>query len=295
MLANVASPAYSSQMVVSDLSNENAGKFVELDEVNVCCVQRTLSDPLTMSWRDQPADVCVAVDYAGGMGAETALQQILDLVDDSHGRQQVLQELITLGTWFQALMGCSAVNTRLEIMDQKLRCPLYHTDKVSCRLSVSFYGPGTQYLAEENLRRSALLPWSRNGKTLAEINAAVERPNTVHQVSVCASMPLLCLLVVCWSFSDAGVWMLAHGGEVSFRNPACLTLDLCFAGGRRRRGSCDERGSVAASQGPILIQAIQALSRPGCCTQVPAIRGPASAAHDGPAVAKHPQTHFVLL
>ena len=119
-----------------------------------------------------------------------------------------------------ALMGCSAVNARLEIMDQKLRCPLYHTDKVSCRLSVSFFRPSTQYLAEENLPCSALLPLNRNGKTIAEINAVVERPNTVPQVNVCASVPLLCLWIACWSILDAGLWMPARGGGVPFRQHA---------------------------------------------------------------------------
>lgn len=175
--------ARTSQLIVSDF--EKAKTFVKLDHFNICRMQRCIPDALQDAWSQLPAEKSVAVNYLGSSGEsepEEALSAILGMAAVG-SEDVVLEELVHLGRWFQELVGAKAVNTRLEIMDQKLRCPLYHMDKVALRLSVSYVGPGTQFLPEEDVRRAAMLPWVRRGKTLEEINDAVQRPACAPQVA----------------------------------------------------------------------------------------------------------------
>ena len=149
--------ARTSQLIVSDF--EKARTFVKLDHVNICRVQRCIPNALQDAWSQLPVDTSVAVNYLGSSGeleVKEALSALLGLAAVG-SEDVVLEELVHLGRWFQELVGAKAVNTRLEIMDQKLRCPLYHMDKVALRLSVSYVGPGTQFLPEEDVRRAAMV------------------------------------------------------------------------------------------------------------------------------------------
>ena len=182
-----------SRMVATDL--EDARDFADLDDISICCIPRPdLPGALGQSWRDEAADVSVELDFLGGDAAK-ALQPLLDLTAPGANRELVLEEFETLGTWFQGTMRCAAVSSRLEIMEAEkrgLRCPLYHTDKVSCRLSVSYCGPGTEFLLEKDLRRTSMLPWMRRGQSLEDINAAALGAKSTPQVCmanrVCNSM-----------------------------------------------------------------------------------------------------------
>ena len=158
-----------------------AGQFLESDDVNICCIRRPIPDALSAAWSCDPKEASASVDYLASPAA--SLEPILALVADESSQGLALKELTTLGSFFQKLLNCRAVETRIEIMVSKTRCQLYHTDKVPMRLSVSLLGPGTEYLPEEDLQRYAMLPWKRRGKTIDEINEMMVRPSKKAKIA----------------------------------------------------------------------------------------------------------------
>ena len=130
--------------MVSDF--DSARQFVDQDDINICCVQRQISEEFSDAWLELPSEVTVVVDYLQGATVQKsmeplipsaiALRPILDKA--SPGMQEaVMAELLQLGTFFQQLLHCKAVETRLEIMDAKV-WTVYQAQCVLCiRMSSS--------------------------------------------------------------------------------------------------------------------------------------------------------------
>jgi len=172
----------SSHRAAADLGSARA--ILELDHVNVCCVQRAIAAyPSASAWSSLPQESSASVDYLDAEARLSSLTPILVPLDDDSWRGAVREEIVELGAWFQETMACRAVETRIEVMMGKTRCQLYHTDKVPLRLSLSLCGPGTEFLPEEALDRSAMLPWRRRGKTIDEINDAMVTRSSSSQVA----------------------------------------------------------------------------------------------------------------
>lgn len=64
-------------------------------------------------------------------------------------------DVLDLAQWFGRIAGTAAVRLRLGTV-RGLACRLFHADYVGLRLLCTYSGPGTEYLEESNVNRSAL-------------------------------------------------------------------------------------------------------------------------------------------
>lgn len=73
-----------------------------------------------------------------------------------------------LTTMFADLFEIAQAGLRLELVDKTL-CPLFHVDKVLCRMVTTFYGRTTEWLDDDNTDRQALVNRQHN-KTVIDSN-----------------------------------------------------------------------------------------------------------------------------
>jgi hypothetical protein len=127
-LSAALAPPAGSHLVVDSLAA--AAAFVEADDANICRIVRAVPDALTRdgryaagdagsAWSALPGEASAVADFRAPADAEDALGPILALAAPE-GRAEVLREVVQLGTFFQTLLQCEAIETRLEVMDAKV-------------------------------------------------------------------------------------------------------------------------------------------------------------------------------
>ena len=108
-----------SHLVVDSL--DAASSFVAADDANICRIVRAAPDALTRAspsaWSPRPGEASAVVDYLDPRVA--ALEPVLALAVPEW-RSEVMGEILQLGTFFQTLLQCKAIETRLEVMDAKV-------------------------------------------------------------------------------------------------------------------------------------------------------------------------------
>jgi len=55
----------------------------------------------------------------------------------------------------QELLDCESCGVRIKVLEGPM-CPRFHVDRVPCRMLMTYSGPGTEWIAYEDLNRSAL-------------------------------------------------------------------------------------------------------------------------------------------
>jgi hypothetical protein len=127
-LSAALAPPAGSHLVVDSLAA--AAAFVDADDANICRIVRAVPDALTRdgryaagdagsAWSALPGEASAVADFRAPADAEDALGPILALAAPE-GRAEVLREVVQLGTFFQTLLQCEAIETRLEVMDAKV-------------------------------------------------------------------------------------------------------------------------------------------------------------------------------
>lgn len=71
------------------------------------------------------------------------------------GRTRLVADIARLGALFAEIAGAATVRLRLEAIDGPA-CKLFHADRVGLRLLCTYAGPGTEWVPDEAVDRSAL-------------------------------------------------------------------------------------------------------------------------------------------
>jgi hypothetical protein len=101
-----------------------------------------------------------------------SLEYALPWFEDHLGGLVWLDLARPLARMFAELFETNHLGARLTLSPSPM-CPRFHVDRVVCRLVVSFSGPGSEFLADEDVRRSSL----------GAKDDSVERPGTpIHRL-----------------------------------------------------------------------------------------------------------------
>ncbi len=87
------------------------------------------------------------------------------------GRTRLVADIARLGAMFAEIAGAATVRIRLEAIDGPA-CRLFHADRVGLRLLCTYAGPGTEWVPDDAVDRSAL---GDNGR-------AVTRPAAIRHL-----------------------------------------------------------------------------------------------------------------
>jgi len=78
-----------------------------------------------------------------------------DALPDGEGRQLLVEDIALLTEIFCDLLSCPTVGLRGARIDNAM-CPKWHIDRVPIRLLCTYEGPGTEWLDDQSVTRSAL-------------------------------------------------------------------------------------------------------------------------------------------
>ena len=109
------------------------------------CARRFLEQGATLSARG----VFVVGDRASFNAATAGLND----VDGACG--VLLEDVYWCADVFGELLGCSSVGFRLQTLREPM-CPKFHVDRIPCRFLVTYGGPGTEWIPNESVDRSAV-------------------------------------------------------------------------------------------------------------------------------------------
>lgn len=105
------------------------------------------------------------------------LPMLLAPVHDASARDFLEQDIAALARSFLAIFGCSQVEARLAVIARD-SCRKFHSDNVTMRLLCTYAGPGTEWVANDDVIRENL---DRVDVELEEANRSVLRHrNAVH-------------------------------------------------------------------------------------------------------------------
>ena len=119
--------------------------------VQVCSWQRSI-DPLITTYLS-------GIAHYGKLQfietLESGHSATLDALPEGEGRQLLVEDLALLAEVFCDLSGCPAVGLRGARIENAM-CPKWHIDRVPVRLLCTYEGPGTEWLDDQSVPRSAL-------------------------------------------------------------------------------------------------------------------------------------------
>lgn len=84
-----------------------------------------------------------------------SIECLLEAIPEGSLRWAILSDLLLLLPMFRSFTGELAVVARLESMHGQ-SCPKFHTDHVGLRLLCTYSGPGTEWVADPDVDRTAL-------------------------------------------------------------------------------------------------------------------------------------------
>lgn len=168
----------------------------------------------------EPAARAVAADGAWSARRVTAIDRRVEaaealLADRGAPSPLLAQDVAALAFLFAHVAGVAEVRLRLDAV-RDAPCPLFHVDHVALRLLCTYTGPGTQWVAEEDVRRGEL---GLRGRAVARANAAIAAPGAVR-----ALRPGWAALVKGRGFGD-GTPGLVHRSPASDEPRLLLVVD----------------------------------------------------------------------
>lgn len=127
-------------------------------EVNLALWTRALSRPLVrFAQACLATDLHVSVEAVPGQVASALFEAIgRPPGGDEHGLRLWVEDVAQLAHRFADATGAaSELHVHAEVLTHDA-CRLFHVDNVSCRLITTYAGPGTEWLADADVVRSAL-------------------------------------------------------------------------------------------------------------------------------------------
>ena len=98
---------------------------------------------LDMQWKQQPMDT------------ELPLRELRASIGDSDGVGTLAKEIIDMNELLYELLGCKEIGVRVTTLNTPM-CPRFHADAVVCRLLITIGGPGTEWIASNDVNRKLL-------------------------------------------------------------------------------------------------------------------------------------------
>ncbi|SDU18036.1 DUF1826 domain-containing protein [Halopseudomonas salegens] len=129
------------------------------DGVNLAVWQRSLTDNLqgfvARALASQaPLSVATSITLASENEAPD-LSRLFAGLEHVPGHADFVADVQMLVAMYACLLDAECVGLRLRVLDRAM-CPRWHVDKVGIRLVTTYYGPGTEWLQNDNLPRDDL-------------------------------------------------------------------------------------------------------------------------------------------
>lgn len=155
-------------------------------EHNLAIWQRRLPDSLTQGI-EQALQQGLRVKIALQVTPQNVWQELRSELAQWPCGDELSANISELAEMYSILFEARTLGIRLTTLDSAM-CPRFHVDRVGCRLVSAFYGPGSEWLADEDVDRRHLGP--RDSK-IDDISAGLYITREQIQPIGCGDVALL--------------------------------------------------------------------------------------------------------
>jgi hypothetical protein len=125
------------------------------DQINIAIWQRQLESELVDAVTDLLAHIPHERHWKAVLGPGSTVAWLNQHLPQFCGKTLLLQDIAVLVDMFSCLFDLREVGLRLAALDSAM-CPRFHTDRTLCRLVTTYGGPGTEWLAHNQVDRTRL-------------------------------------------------------------------------------------------------------------------------------------------
>lgn len=150
------------QFIAHNIANSKVAKASEVcvltdiytDEINIVVWQREVNKALenyASEWMNAHPKLAIQ----STLSVDSAMNNLGCELPALKHKREFQDEVFLLIDMFACLFNSDTVGLRITPLSTAM-CPRFHTDKIACRLIVTYGGPGTEWLSESNLNRRSL-------------------------------------------------------------------------------------------------------------------------------------------
>ena len=140
------------------LSSDQAGDFAAIydEDVELVSVARPASAHLEALTEQLFASrQSVQAQWEQAPGDADAPSAALSMVVDADWLRALCEEITLAGDLLGELLGCERIGIRVTTLRGPM-CPRFHADQVPCRMLITIRGPGTDWIASDDVNRTLL-------------------------------------------------------------------------------------------------------------------------------------------
>ena len=169
---------------------------IHLDDVELVSVKRQKFDTIKdLSSNFIKSREVLKLQWHQDLDDSTAIQEILPESVKTSFRSILVDLILESGEMLGSLVDCKKIGVRMATLRSPM-CPLFHVDNIRCRMLITLYGEGTQWISNQDVDWEVFL--DRENKDIPiKKNADIKQLATGH-----------------WSLLKGGAWNNNFNGVV---------------------------------------------------------------------------------
>ena len=169
---------------------------IHLDDVELVSIKRQKFDTIKdLSTNFIKSREVLKLQWHQGLDDSWTIQENLPESLDTSFRSMLVNLILESGEMLGNLLDCKKIGVRIATLRSPM-CPLFHVDNIRCRMLITLYGEGTQWISNQDVDWGVFL--DRENKDIPiKTNADIKQLATGH-----------------WSLLKGGAWNDNFNGVV---------------------------------------------------------------------------------
>ena len=188
---------------------------IHLDDVELVSINRQKFDIMKdLSANFIKSREVLKLQWHQDLDDSWTIQENLPESLDTSFRSMLINLILESGEMLGSLVGCKKIGIRIATLRSPM-CPLFHVDNIRCRMLITLYGEGTQWISNQDVDWEVFLDRENKDIPIKE-NADIKQLVTGH-----------------WSLLKGGAWNdnfngVVHRSPHDEKDRLILSLDPIF-------------------------------------------------------------------
>ena len=188
---------------------------IHLDDVELVSIKRQKFDTIKdLSTNFIKSREVLKLQWHQDLDDSKAIQEILPESVKTSFRSMLVDLILESGEMLGSLVDCKKIGVRIATLKSPM-CPLFHVDNIKCRMLITLYGEGTQWISNQDVDWEVFLDRENKDIPIKE-NADIKQLATGH-----------------WSLLKGGAWNdnfngVVHRSPHNEKDRLILSIDPLF-------------------------------------------------------------------
>ena len=188
---------------------------IHLDDVELVSVKMQKFDTIKdLSINFIKSREVLKLQWHQDLNDSRTIQEILPVSVETSLRSMLIDLILESGGMLGSLVNCKKIGVRIATLRSPM-CPLFHVDNIKCRILITLYGEGTQWISNQDVNWEIFLDRENKEIPIKE-NAHIKQLPTGH-----------------WSLLKGGAWNdnfngVVHRSPHDEKDRLILSIDPIF-------------------------------------------------------------------